>query len=120
VSPRNPTSSKPIDLIGSQSQAPTVPVRSPSLEPRPIRIEMPGKVARHLTGCLADLGETERHALQQGREVRRGQGYSLHVTAPPHVHQALQAAAETVGESASAADRKAFRIYRDRLNAATT
>nr|WP_245673269.1 Tn3 family transposase [Nocardia lijiangensis] len=89
-------------------------------EPRPIRIEMPGKIARHLTGHTADLGETERHALQQGREVRRGQGYSLHLTAPPHVHRALLAAAETVGESTSAADRKAYRIYRDRLHNATT
>ncbi|MGW4123054.1 hypothetical protein [Nocardia sp. NPDC004711] len=86
----------------------------------PIRIEMPGKIARRLTGYAADLGETEHYALQQGREVRRGQGYSLHVTAPPHVHRALLAAAETVGESASAADRKALRIYRDRLHNATT
>ena len=35
-------------------------------------------------------------------------------------HQALLAAAETVGKSASAADRKAYRIYRDRLQNATT
>ncbi|MEV6252770.1 hypothetical protein AB0L97_05865 [Nocardia sp. NPDC051911] len=81
---------------------------------------MPGKIARRLTGHTADLGESERHALQHGLEVRRGQGYSLHITAPPHVHQALLAAAETVGESTSAADRKAYRIYRDRLHNATT
>lgn len=43
-------------------------------------------------------------------------GYSLHVTAPLHLHQALLAAAETVGQSASAADRKAYRIYRERLD----
>lgn len=54
--------------------------------------------------------------LQHGRAVRRGQGYSLHVTAPLHVHQALLGAAETVGQSTSAADRKAYRIYRDRLS----
>jgi putative DNA-invertase from lambdoid prophage Rac len=88
-------------------------------EPRSIRIEIPGKVAHRLAGCLTDLGELERQALQQGREVRRGQGYSLHVTAPPDVHRALLAAAETIGESATAADRKAFRIYRDRLNTVT-
>ncbi len=35
-----------------------------------------------------------RHALRDGRQIRRGQGYSLHVTAPPHIHQALLAAAE--------------------------
>ncbi|MFF0457819.1 recombinase family protein [Nocardia africana] len=99
---------------------PEQPVRAGVDDPRTIRIEMPGKIARHLSGHTADLGETERHALQQGREVRRGQGYSLHVTAPLHVHQALLAVAETVGESASAADRKAYRIYRDRLHNATT
>ncbi|MFI9538129.1 recombinase family protein [Nocardia fusca] len=87
---------------------------------RPIRIEMPGKVARHLTGRLDDLGDLGRQALQQGREIRRGRGYSLPVTAPPSVHQALLTAAEPTSESASAADRKAFRIYRDRLNTATT
>jgi putative DNA-invertase from lambdoid prophage Rac len=49
--------------------------------------------------------------------VRRGQGYSLHVTAAPQVHQALLAAAATLNaEGASAADRKAYRIYLDRLN----
>ncbi|NEW29240.1 recombinase family protein [Nocardia cyriacigeorgica] len=84
-------------------------------EPRPIRIEMPGKLAHHLTAHTADLGETERHALRDGRQIRRGQGYSLHVTAPPHIHQALLAAAEPLAHSTAAADRKAYRIYRDRL-----
>ncbi|MGV9679129.1 recombinase family protein [Nocardia sp. NPDC003482] len=84
-------------------------------EQRPIRIEVPGKIAHHLTGGAADLGDIERHALQHGREVRRGQGYSLHITAALHVHQALLAAAETIGQSTSAADRKAYRIYRERL-----
>jgi putative DNA-invertase from lambdoid prophage Rac len=90
--------------------------------PRSIRIEMPGKIAHRLTSRLADLadlGDLERRALQRGREVRRGQGYSLHITAPTDVHRALLAAAETLGESATAADRKAFRIYRDRLNTLT-
>lgn len=49
--------------------------------------------------------------------MRRGHGYSLHVTAAPQVHQALLAAAATLNaEGASAADRKAYRIYLDRLN----
>ncbi|PPJ22309.1 hypothetical protein C5E45_23345 [Nocardia nova] len=51
-------------------------------DPGPIRIEIPGKIARHLTSDTVELGETERHALHRGQEVRRGQGYSLHVTAP--------------------------------------
>lgn len=57
---------------------------------------------------------------KQGREVRRGQGYSLHVTAPLHVHQALLVVADIIRESTSAAGRKAYRIYRDRLHSATT
>jgi putative DNA-invertase from lambdoid prophage Rac len=76
---------------------------------------MPGKLAHHLTAHTADLGETERHALRDGRQIRRGQGHSLHVTAPPHIHQALLAAAEPLAHSTAAADRKAYRIYRDRL-----
>ncbi|WP_063719874.1 hypothetical protein [Nocardia takedensis] len=81
-----------------------------------LRIEMPGKIAHHLTDRTVALGEAERHALRDGREIRRGQGYSLHVTAPPHVHQALLAAADRLAHSAAAADRKAYRIYRDRLD----
>lgn len=88
-------------LPGRPEQAARVSVD----DPHPIRIEMPGKIASHIVGHTAELGETERRAMQQGREVRRGQGYSLHVTAPPHVHQALLAAAEPVSGSASAADR---------------
>ncbi|MEV0455884.1 hypothetical protein [Catellatospora methionotrophica] len=79
-------------------------------------MEIPGKVADHLTG-RADLGESEQHALSPGRAVRRGQGYSLHVTALPEVHQALLAAAAQLdADGASSADRKAYRIYTDRLN----
>ncbi|WP_239476433.1 recombinase family protein [Nocardia arizonensis] len=92
------------------------PARTDSAEPHPVRIEMPGKIAHHITTQATDLGEAERHALHQGQQVRRGQGYSLPVTAPPHVHQALLAAAETVRHSTSAADRKAYRIYRERLD----
>lgn len=83
-----------------------------------IRVEIPGKVASHLTG-QADLGEAEQHALRRGRTVRRGQGYSLHVTALPDVHHALLAAAASLdAEGASSADRKAYRIYHDRLRLA--
>ena len=48
--------------------------------------------------------------------MRRGQGYCLHVTAAPHVHHALLAAAAPLG--ADGAARKAYRIYADRLTAA--
>lgn len=85
-------------------------------EPRPVRIEIPGKLARHLAEHDG-LGDAERHALRRGREVRRGQGYSLHVTAPPDVHQELLAATTALGAaSATPAERKAHRIYTERLN----
>lgn len=85
-------------------------------EPQPVHIEIPGKIARHLAEHDG-LDDAERHALRQGREVRRGQGYSLHVTALPDVHQALLAAAAELGSgAASPAERKAYRIYADRLN----
>ncbi|MGW4071380.1 recombinase family protein [Nocardia grenadensis] len=104
------------DLLPGRAEQPT---HRRDDRPRSIRIEMPGTLARRLADRIADLGDLERQALQHGREVRRGQGYSLHITAPPEVHQALLAAAETPGGSATAADRKAFRIYRYRLNTAT-
>jgi hypothetical protein len=51
--------------------------------------------------------------------VRRGQGYRLHVTAAPHVHHALLAAAAPLGaDGAASAARKAYRIYAGRLTAA--
>ena len=48
--------------------------------------------------------------------MRRGQGYSLRVTAAPHVHHALLAATAPLG--ADGAARKAYRVYADRLTAA--
>ena len=52
-----------------------------------------------------------------GKDIRvcRGQDYSLHVTAAPHVHHALLAAAPLGADGAA---RKAYRIYADRLTAA--
>ncbi|MBN6039995.1 recombinase family protein [Amycolatopsis sp. 195334CR] len=100
------------DLIPGRPEQPT-PAAD---EPQPVRIEIPGKIARHLNE-RDDLDDAERHALRQGREVRRDQGYSLHVTAPPDIHHALlTAAAELGADSASPAERKAYRIYADRLN----
>ncbi len=91
------------------------PHRIVATEPQPVRVEIPGKVARHLGEHLG-LGEAEQHALRGGRTVRRGQGYSLHVTAPPDVHQALLDAAVALNtDGASSSDRKAYRIYVDRL-----
>ena len=86
-------------------------------EPAMVRVEIPGKIARHLLDHN-DLGEAERHACDKDIRVRRGQGYSLHVTAAPHVHYALLAAAAPVGaDGAASAARKAYRIDADRLTA---
>lgn len=88
-------------------------------EPAPLAVEIPGKVAGFLRE-LAELGAPARQALRQGRTVRRGQGYSLHVTAIPDVHRdLLAAAAPLAAEGSSSADRKAHRIYTERLSALT-
>ncbi|MGW3470365.1 hypothetical protein ACWDKQ_18330 [Saccharopolyspora sp. NPDC000995] len=53
--------------------------------------------------------------------MRRGQGYSLHVTALRDVHQALLATAVALNaDGASSAERKAYRIYAYRLNNAVS
>lgn len=103
-------------LAGLLPNQPDRPVAVTSDEPRALRVEIPGKIADHLGGC-PELGEAERQALRRGQTVRRGQGYSLHVTALPDVHRALLAAAAVLAaDGASAAERKAYRIYADRLN----
>jgi DNA invertase Pin-like site-specific DNA recombinase len=102
------------DLLPGHPEKPTA-----TTEPETVIVEMPGKIARHLHG-RDDLDDAQRQALRHGRTVRRGQGYSLHVTATPEIHHAmLRAAAPLNAERASSADRKAYRIYRERLNNAT-
>ena len=78
-------------------------------EPAAVVVEMPGKLARHLHDHTG-LGEAERQALQQGRMVRRGQGYSLHITTTPDIHRALLHAADALNtDGTSSAERKACR-----------
>lgn len=102
------------DLLPNQPEQPAPAAAAAQA----VRVEIPGKVASHLTE-RPDLGEAEQHALRRGRTVRRGQGYSLHVTALPEVHHALLVAAGALdAEGASSADRKAYRIYNDRLRLA--
>lgn len=92
------------DLLPGRDASP-----APAVEgSRPVRVEIPGTLARHLAE-RDGLGEAERDASRRGREVRRGQGYSLHVTALPEVHHALLAAAEAFKDArASAVERKAY------------
>lgn len=101
------------DLMSGRSQ-PAPRLGSPVM----VVLEMPGKLACHLRDHES-LGEAERHVLLAGREVRRGQGYTLHITAPPQTHQALLAAADALADAgSSSADRKAYRIYQQRVLAA--
>ncbi|MET7913144.1 hypothetical protein ABZS98_33810 [Streptomyces avermitilis] len=63
----------------------------------PVALDMPGKVADFLRA--ADLQPAERATLDQGVTVRRGQGYTLRVTAVP----------TTAGSSTAAQEPRGFR-----------
>ncbi|WP_260462433.1 recombinase family protein [Streptomyces sp. TRM72054] len=91
------------------------PDRSPA-EP-PHTIDVPGLLAEHLKATeTAEI----RDALHGGRTIRRGQGYSVRVTAPLALHQAtLGQCAALTGDGSAPAGRKAYRTYADRILAAT-
>lgn len=94
---------------------PDRPAQTPT--PQAVQVEIPGLIAGRLTSH-ADLGQLEQHALARAHTTRRGQGYSLHVTADADTHQALLAAAATLtSENCSPAARKAYQIYAHRLAA---
>ncbi|MFD5392458.1 hypothetical protein ACFWMG_47620 [Streptomyces sp. NPDC127074] len=80
---------------------------------------MPGKVADFLR--TTDLEPAERATLDQGVTVRRGQGYTLRVTAVPATHRRLldlcQPLDGTLGAMAVPAQCKARREYANRVNA---
>lgn len=80
-----------------------------------VSVDVPGLVAEHLA-ATATADETVRQALADGQPIRRGQGYSLRVTAPVAVHVAMieQSAAALMQ---SPAGRKAHRIHTDRVTA---
>ncbi|MFD4693267.1 resolvase [Streptomyces sp. NPDC058463] len=52
-----------------------------------VALDMPGKVADFLS--TANLEPSERATPDQGVTVRRGQGYTLRVTAVPAIHRRL-------------------------------
>lgn len=76
---------------------------------------MPGKVPDFLRA--ADLAPAERAVLDQGVTVRRGQGYTLRITAVPAIHRRLLDLCQALdGAAAVPAQRKARREYANRVN----
>ncbi|MEU8967064.1 recombinase family protein [Streptomyces sp. NPDC048491] len=74
-------------------------------------VDVPGLVAEH----LADVPNyAVRQALAAGQTIRRGQGYSVRVTAPVSVHAAMIEHSATA-LMRSPAGRKAHRIHSDRV-----
>ncbi|MEV1069678.1 recombinase family protein [Streptomyces sp. NPDC050263] len=70
------------DLMPEHTAAVHEDVPAPEL---PVALDMPGKVADFLRA--AELDDAERAALDQGVTVRRGQGYTLRVSAAPAIHR---------------------------------
>ncbi|MFE6086029.1 recombinase family protein [Streptomyces virginiae] len=104
------------DLLPDHAAVGQETVPAPEL---PITLDMPGKVADFLRA--AGLGPAERAALDQGVTVRRGQGYTLRVSAIPTVHRGLLARCQPLdgsqGVPAVPAQRKARREYENRVSA---
>lgn len=78
---------------------------------------MPGKLADYVRA--AGLEPAERDALDQGVTVRRGQGYTLRVSAVPAVHLVLLARCQPLRRRPRRptvpAQRKARREYENRV-----
>ncbi|GAA3868267.1 recombinase family protein [Streptomyces sedi] len=87
----------------------------------PVTLDMPGKVADYLR--TTELEPVERAALDQGVAVRRGQDYTLRVSAALAVHRQLLARCQPLdggqGVPAVPAQRKARREYENRVSALT-
>ncbi|MZE81625.1 hypothetical protein [Streptomyces xinghaiensis] len=87
----------------------------------PVTLDMPGKVADYLR--TTELEPAERVALDEGTTVRRGQGYTLRVTAVPALHRQLLNRCQPLdggqGLPAVPAQRKARREYENRVSALT-
>ncbi|MEV5787261.1 hypothetical protein AB0L42_40795 [Streptomyces sp. NPDC052287] len=84
----------------------------------PVALDMPGKIADFLR--TAELEPAEQTALDHGMTVRRGQGYTLRVSAVPAVHRQLLACCQPLdgGEGAPVfpAQRKARREHENRVS----
>ncbi|WP_338146611.1 recombinase family protein [Streptomyces boncukensis] len=90
--------------------------QAPDPEP-PHTIDVPGLLAEHLKATeTAEI----RDALSGGQTIRRGQGYSVRITAPRTLHQAvLTQCAALAGDGSAPAGRKAYRTYAERIAAVT-
>ncbi|MFD7409743.1 recombinase family protein [Streptomyces sp. NPDC059866] len=103
------------DLMPDHTAIEQEDVPAPEL---PVTLDMPGKIADFLRA--AELEPAERAALDQGVTVRRGQGYTLRVTAVPVVHRQLLARCQPLdgaqGVPAVPAQRKARREYENRVS----
>ncbi|EST36743.1 hypothetical protein [Streptomyces roseochromogenus] len=102
------------DLMPDHTTAGREDAPAPEL---PVTLDMPGKVADFLR--TTELEPTERAALDHGVTVRRGQGYTLRVTAAPAVHRQFLARCQPLdgaqGVPAVPAQRKARREYENRV-----
>ncbi|MFD4764281.1 recombinase family protein [Streptomyces sp. NPDC058439] len=95
------------DVDDRQEQAAADPV---------VVVDVPGLVAEHLVDVADDA---VRQALDGAQTIRRGQGYSVRVTAPLSVHVAMIEQSST-GLMQSPAGRKAHRIHSDRVTSVRT
>ncbi|MET7766083.1 resolvase [Streptomyces sp. NPDC005393] len=84
----------------------------------PVTLDMPGKVADFLRAT--ELEPAERAALDHGVTVRRGQGYTLRVSATPALHRQLLARCQPLDGTQRVpevpAQRKARREYKNRVD----
>ncbi|WP_063896443.1 recombinase family protein [Streptomyces prasinus] len=77
-------------------------------------VDIPGLVAEHLADVADDA---VREALQNGRTIRRGQGYLVRTAAPVSVHAAM-VKHSAPALMASPAGRKAHRLHSNRVTSA--
>ncbi|MDJ0344200.1 recombinase family protein [Streptomyces sp. H10-C2] len=106
------------DLAGAgEPQEGTVDAGQDKPEPSTtVVLDMPGLLA----DLLQDTRDTAvREALHRGRTIRRGQGYSVRVTAPLALHQAALKQCAALAGGGAPAGRKAYRAYADRITAVT-
>ena len=108
------------DLLPGRPERPVASTaKAVVAEPAMVRVEIPGKIARHLLDHN-DLGETERHALRQGHRgaPRAGLLPARHCRAARALRVAGRRRTAGGADGAASAARKAYRIYADRLTAA--